>query len=220
MVPPHGHVDGQTFREWLSSTWAAVVAHPDPEEYARHVRAGTGVDYSEGLRASDPKRVGVYFSKHSTFKAKEYQHIVPEEWSEPGTTPGRFWGYWRLAKHVAVVEVDQDDATLAGRTLRRWSDAKGVTREVTRPRVPGGRAISKYPEVIGLAGAYLVESRPEPKYRKTRMRARRMRNNRGFVLVNDGARMATDLARVLFDRRAAKGEFLVGLGGPAETQDQ
>lgn len=197
MVPPHGTADGLPFRQWLSLAWAEIVDHPDPKEFRKHLLAGTGVDYAEGLKASDPRRVAVYFLKHSTFKDKAYQHIVPEEWHEPGTTPGRFWGYWRLRKHTATVEVDQDNGTLAGRTLRRWSAAQQVTREVTRPRVKGGRAISKYPTVIGLAGAQLVESRAAPKYRTTRTRARRMRDNRGFVLVNDAPAMASQLARYL-----------------------
>lgn len=198
MVPPHGESDdGMPFRQWVSWAWADIVAHPDPEERRKHLLAGTGVDYAEGLRASDPRRVGVYFLKHSTFKDKAYQHIVPEEWHEPGTTPGRFWGYWALRKHTATVEVDQRNGDLAGRTLRRWSAAQQVTREVTRPRVKGGRVICKYAEVIGLAGAQLVESRGEPTYRKTRTRARRMRSNRGFVMVNDGPAMATQLARYL-----------------------
>ncbi len=214
MVPPHGTVDSMPFREWISQTWADVVAHPDPEEYGRHVRAGTGVDYAEGLRASDPKRVGVYFSKHSTFADKEYQHVVPEEWQEPGSTPGRFWGYWGLRKVAAVVEVDQADGIAAGRTLRRWSRAQGVTREVTRPRVRGGRVIPKYADVQGLAGAYLLESRPEPRYRKTRVRAGRMASNRGFVMVTSGPGMASQLARYLDQRRAAAANS-GGLGGLA-----
>lgn len=201
IVPPHGEADGMPFRQWVSWAWADIVAHPDPEERRKHLLAGTGVDYAEGLRATDPRRVGVYFLKHSTFKDKAYQHIVPEEWHEPGTTPGRFWGYWSLRKHTATVEVDERNGDLAGRTLRRWSAAQQVTREVSRPRVKGGRVISKYPEVIGLAGAQLVESRGEPKYRKTRTRARRMRANRGFVMVNDGPAMASQLARYL-DQRA------------------
>ena len=197
MVPPHGQVNGQNFASWLSLTWAAVVAHPNPEEYARHLVAGTGLDYAEGLRASDPKRIAVYFTKHSTFVDKEYQHAIPEEWQTLGAGPGRFWGYWGLDRHAAVVEVDQENGVLAGRTLRRWAGAKGVTREVSRPRVKGGRVLPKYAEVIGLAGAQLIAARSKPKYRSVRTKARRMRRNRGFVMVNDGAAMASQLARYL-----------------------
>lgn len=198
MTPPHGtSKDGLIFREWLSRTWADVVAHPEPDEYARHVRAGTGVDYAEGQRARDPKRVGVYFSKHASFAAKEYQHVVPVEWEEPGNTPGRFWGYWGLRKKTVVVEVEPAVAVIAGRTLRRWAAAQRVTHEVTRPRVRRGRAVSAYQEVVGLAGKLLLESQEPTRYRKTRTRARRMRSNRGFVMVNSGPEMASQLARYL-----------------------
>lgn len=204
MVPPHGTVAGLAFREWLSQAWADIVGHPDPEEYARHLVAGTGVDYAEGLRARDPKRVAVYFVKHSTFRDKEYQHIVPEPWREPGRGPGRFWGYWGLQPHTATVEVSQEDAVIAGRTLRRWAAAQQVTCEVARRRVRGGRPISKYADVIGLAGAQLIASRGEPRYRKSRSRVRRMASGRGFVMVNSGALMASQLARYLDQVRISR----------------
>jgi hypothetical protein len=201
MVPPHGFRDGMPFYLWVRRAWADIVAHPDPAEYAKHLDAGTRVDYGEGLRASDPKRVAVYFSKHSTFRDKEYQHVVPPEWREPGNGPGRFWGYWGLERHSATVEVSQSDAVIAGRTLRRWSAAQQVTREVSRPRVKGGRAISQYPEVIGLAGAQFLAARSETRYRTCRTRARRMGNGRGYVMVNNGAEMASQLARYLDQAR-------------------
>lgn len=197
MVPPHGQAGGVVFRQWVSQIWADVVAHPDPQQYANHLRAGTGLDYAEGLRASDPKRVAVYFTKHSTFRDKEYQHVVPEEWLTPETGPGRFWGYWGLQHGSAVVEVSQQDAVTAGRTLRRWSHAQRVTHQVSRPRTPGGRVLSRYPEVVGLAGALLMASQKPTKYRESRGRVHRMKANRGFVMVNDGSAMVSQLARYL-----------------------
>lgn len=204
MVPPHGRTADQwAFGAWLSYTWADIVAHPDPEQRRKHVRAGTGIDFAEGLRASDPKRVAVYFTKHAQFAAKEYQHIVPEPWQEPGCGPGRFWGYWGLEKAAAVVELDQADGVLAGRTLRRWARAQGVTREVSVWRTKGGRALSEYPEVQGLAGAELLAGQHKARKRKVRRRARRMGANRGFVMVNDGAAMTSQLARYLDQVRPA-----------------
>lgn len=41
----------------------------------------------KGLQARDPKRLAIYFTKHSSPNmdgAKEYQHNVPELWREPG----------------------------------------------------------------------------------------------------------------------------------------
>jgi hypothetical protein len=197
MAPPHGEVDGQQFRQWLSRTWAEVVAHPDAEEYRRHLLAGTAIDYVEGMKAADPRRIATYFSKHSQFKAKEYQHRVPDEWAESGVSVGRFWGYWGLEVATAVVELGQAEATVAARTMRRWADAQQVTREVSRPRVRRGRVCTDQHEVIGLAGAYLVESRKAPRMRRSRTRARRMRGNRGFVVVNNGPEIASQLARYL-----------------------
>jgi hypothetical protein len=184
--PPHGtaaigkrHVvgEGLAFREWLSIVWADVVDHPDQEQRRRHVLAGTGVDYAEGLRATDPRRVAVYFTKHGSFQAKEYQHCVPELWQAPGKGPGRFWGYWALVKARAGAELTPMDAVKVARTLRRWARAQGTTRQVTRPRVE--------------------QATGRVRYRNTRVRVARCKNGRGWVSVNDGPAFAATLARLL-----------------------
>lgn len=194
--PPHQLVDGRNFRDWVSRTWADVVGHPDPDEYERHVRAGTGLDFNEGLKASDPRRVAVYFTKHGAFQAKEYQHCVPAEWQEPGKGPGRFWGYWGLSPKVATRKVSPTIGTMAGRIVRRWSRAQQVTRQVSRPRAKGGVPVSKYPEVVGLAGAMFMRSR-KITYRVTRVRAVRCHNGRGWISVNSGPDFAFELAAAL-----------------------
>lgn len=176
--PPHGeNNDGESFRTWVSRAWAEIVAHPDPEEFGRHVRAGTGVDWNEGLRSTDPKRVAVYFTKHGAFAAKEYQHCVPEAWQTPGQGPGRFWGYWGLDVAATTVEVTPQDAIKASRTIRRWARAQGTTRQVTRPRVE--------------------QATGRIRYRNTRTRVKRLAGGRGFVSVNDGAQFASAIARHL-----------------------
>ena len=126
VVPDGRTAEGKQFREWLSAAWAAVVNHPDPEEYRRHQLAGTGVDYAEGLRSRDPRRIAVYFSKHGLYAAKGYQNQVPDEWQEPGKGPGRFWGVWGLKRCAKAVEVDPEgrhdgrpgDAPLGSRSGR------------------------------------------------------------------------------------------------------
>ncbi len=133
MCPPRGRARrgrfaGMPFPEWLSHMWAAIVDHPDPVEYDNHVRAGTGVDYREGLRAYDPKRLAVYFLKHGLFTAKDYQNTVPAEWQGPGDGPGRFWGYWRMKRVVARVELADDQAPKAARLMRKWARAQGPAR--------------------------------------------------------------------------------------------
>lgn len=210
LVPPHGTARipaararkvswigaGLTFKHWLSAVWADIVDHPDPDERANHQAAGTNVKFSEGLRMTDPKRVAVYFTKHGSFSAKEYQHRVPEPWQAPGKGPGRFWGYWGLQRVTVGVEVTPEEATRAARIARRWARAQGTTREVIVRRTKGGAIRSELAEVIGLAGAQLVAART-PSRRRVRRRVRRLGNGRGFVSVNDGAAYATSIAQSL-----------------------
>lgn len=209
MVPPHGLSRtpgdraraaarvgaGRPFREWLSEVWADIVDHPDAEEKRRHRLAGTGVDFAEGLRATDPKRVAVYFTKHGGLVGKEYQHCVPEEWRAPGQGPGRFWGYWHLERVRVAVEIAPEDAVQAARIARRWARAQGTTRLVTVTRTKGGQAQPKE-LVIGLAGARLMERGPTRR-RKVRRRVRRFGNGRGFVSVPNGQLFAVEISRAL-----------------------
>lgn len=212
MIPPYGVAgaarragarrkraavgDGLPFPQWLSATWADIVSHPDPVERMRHERAGTGVDFAEGLRASDPRRVAVYFLKHGGASGKEYQHVLPAPWRVPGRGPGRWWGYWHLSPVVAAREVPVGDAIRAARILRRWSRAQGVTRQVRVPRIRGGAIRSELAEVVGLAGAQAVAAR-RPRYRSVRRPVERMSGGTGWVAVNDGAAMGSQLARAL-----------------------
>ena len=169
--------DGLPFREWLSAVWADIVGHPDPEERSRHLAAGTGVDYAEGMRSSDPRRLAVYFTKHGTYRDKEYQHEVPEAWRRPGHGPGRFWGYWGLKVSTAAVELDWDDYIALARTLRRYARSQKALAVVTVRRVDTR------------TGAV--------RERKVRRRVRRFRHQAGFLVVRDGPAMAAALARLL-----------------------
>ena len=197
-VVPQGTAGGRQFREWLSATWAAVVDHPDAEEFRRHQLAGTGVDYAAGLRARDPRRIAVYFSKHGLYAAKGYQNEVPPEWRERGKGPGRFWGVWGLQRCARAVEVAPQTATMAARVMRRWAAAQDVTREVRAPRYEGGHRLeSAYPDVIGLAGAQLVAAYRPCQYRRVRRRAKRLPRGRGWISVNDGPAFALEVARYM-----------------------
>lgn len=192
-VPPHGRAgelrrvtrvrrrsavgDGLQFREWLSAVWADIVAHPDPEQRRRHLAAGTGVDYAEGMRASDPRRLAVYFTKHGTYRDKEYQHEVPELWRRPGHGPGRFWGYWGLEVATAGVELSWDNYLTLARTLRRYARSQGVT------------AVETVWRVDTRTGAV--------RKRRVRRRVQRFRHQSGFLVVNDGPGLAATVARLL-----------------------
>jgi hypothetical protein len=66
-----------------------AINHPDPEQKASHRLAGTAIDVLGGPRACDPKRLAIYFTKHSspnTLSSKEYQHIVPKLWRPPDSS--------------------------------------------------------------------------------------------------------------------------------------
>jgi hypothetical protein len=193
--------DGLPFNRWLSVTWADIVAHPDPEERARHLAAGTNVEWQIGLRASDPRRVAAYFSKHGQFAAKEYQNWPPPEWGETGT--GRYWGYLGLDKATATVEVRLPEADRIARTLRRWSRQRHrqgqapLLREARVPRYRGGHRVETDLPVVGLAGALLAAAY-RPRKRRVRRRTVYMRHGpAGFVSVNDGPAMASVLARLI-----------------------
>lgn len=202
MVPPHGKARrgrnaGRKFKQWLSHTWAEIVAHPDPIEFELHLGAGTRIDYADGLKATDPQRVATYFAKHGSFRAKEYQHIVPAEWQTPGDGPGRFWGYMNMRRIVHGVELDHDRATIAARTLRRWARAAGVTNQIAAPRYRNGKLTPAAVVIEGLAGAQ--EYGVAPRFRSQRRRVKRMggKFGAGWIASNDGPRLASDLSRYL-----------------------
>lgn len=175
MVPPNN----PTFKTWLSNTWADIVGETDPAEHAKHVKAGTAVDYGKALRSTDPKRIAVYFSKHSSpnsHGAKEYQNQPPDFWVQSGSV-GRFWGRWGLESVVATKEVSEQQAVFIARVLRKWSKANNKPRKVHvwRVRIKTGVVYQ----------------------RKVFRRNKRMKKTQGFCSVNDGSTMGKQLARAL-----------------------
>lgn len=189
---------GRGFAQWLSETWAQIVDHPDPEQKARHRLAGTAIDVRNGLKACDPKRLAIYFTKHSSPNLhgdKEYQHIVPELWRRPGRGPGRFWGVYGLKKAIAVVEVAQDTYLAARRIVRRWSRSQAVYGDSGRrfptavvPRT-STRLVTRIDRDTGIVA-------------HRRVRRRRTLCNQGglaggYALVNDGPAFAVQLARAI-----------------------
>ena len=189
---------GRAFAQWLSETWAQVVDHPDAEQKARHRLAGTAIDVRNGLRACDPKRLAIYFTKHSSpniYGHKEYQHIVPELWRGPGRGPGRFWGVYGLKKALTAVEVPQDAYIAARRIVRRWSRSQAVY----------GDSGSRFPtSVVPRTATRLVTRiiRGTGVVAHRRVRRRRTLCNQGglaggYALVNDGPAFASCLAKAL-----------------------
>jgi hypothetical protein len=189
---------GRKFRNWLSQEWADIVAHPDPEQRARHLLAGTAVDILKGLRACDPKRLAIYFTKHSSpnkLPGKGYQHIVPEAWRQPGHGPGRFWGVHGLRRATAVVEIPLDAYLTIRRIIRRYSRSQAVYGDCTR----------RFPTMVVPRMARVAVPRVDSqtgKVRHRRVRRRRLVCNQGglaggYLLVNDGPAFASQLAAAL-----------------------
>ncbi len=143
---PHFHLlapipIGVQFPEWLSKTWAEIVNHPNPEEKAKHLLAGTGTDIAKGINVDNPLRISFYFSKHSSANKgpKEYQNIPPSQWIEAGSV-GRFWGYWGLRTAILKRGISDENALYVARVLRRWQRAhrKVVVRKIWRTNTRTG----------------------------------------------------------------------------------
>jgi hypothetical protein len=151
---PHLHLysacgSDRGFREWVSLAWTCSVfglraKRREGETWMQlvervrgkygdqvgdHLEAGAGIDWAEGIRASDPKRLAVYFLKratgHNLGADKEYQHYVPEAWREAEAGPGRFWGYSGLDKCTQEVALHPGHFVALRRLLRRWAAANG-----------------------------------------------------------------------------------------------
>lgn len=192
-VTPPADVAQGDFHRWVSATWAAVVGHPDVEERRKHEAAGTRVDRKEGIRAKDPKRLAVYFTKHGgAAGGKEYQHRMPLAWrldvlgydaalgyAGPAQGGPRFWGNPGVPVVRREVYVSKETYVRFRRALRKHSEAQQLRRTV---RVPRG-----------------VDRRTgEVTYRTVTRSKRHLAAggmNGGFLLVNDGPALAAALAR-------------------------
>ena len=202
---PHVHIlasvpaldsTGLRFELWLSRAWTEIVNPPDPTEYAKHLAAGTAIDFSAATTSIDPRRIAIYFLKHGTKTVddKEYQHVVPEAWRSPGAGPGRFWGVWGLETASVVLRLDYDDYVAAKRVLRRLAIAGARKVAYQRAMHDARRA--------GLSPAACVRYASRAKGRRVRVLAGGSMVG-GFLLVNDGVRLADDLARWLRTLRTA-----------------
>lgn len=184
------------FETWLSLTWAELCADSlSPRDRAayvalgeadRHALAGTGVDFGEASKYSDPRRTAIYFLKHSakTQDDKEYQHIVPALWRAEGAGPGRFWGYWGLRRAVGVVEVSWSDFVHARRVLRHVAKARQSQMAISRLRAAGDAR-----DDLGVVRGLRELRRPQVRSFGSK--------GGGWVLVNDGLGLAYDLGRAL-----------------------
>lgn len=191
--------DGLSYSQWLGVVWAEIVDHPDPEELENHKKAGTSLDYAEGMRTSDPKRLAVYFAKHGTYADKEYQHTVPEEWRLPGKGPGRFWGYRGLEVSTSAVEIAWDEYQLLSRTLRKMSARTKIWDQSLNDGRGGHRWVKAVRKVSVPRGVQVDPETGEVTYRQIRSVRRpvqRFVRTSGFLCVNDGPKLAKTLSRL------------------------
>jgi hypothetical protein len=177
-------VHSHRFEEWLSWVWADIVgADVESGEFARHLAAGTGVDFAAAGRYRDHRRIGLYFLKHGTKTAddKEFQHVVPDLWRQPGSGPGRFWGFWGLRRTDVVVPVDVRQYIAARRLLRRAARA--------RARSSSYRRAIRAAERQGLTGSAAVRFAVAASSGRCRTLGARGGLTGGWLLSSDGVRL-------------------------------
>lgn len=163
---------------WHALLRGAVRARSD-SELVRHLRAGTGLDFAQGQRARDPKRLAIYFLKESgAGEAKAYQNEPPAAWIECGEGVGRYWGVKGIDVLEVRFEVDERCYAQLGRVI-------GHLLHVYTPvaRIPVERwTVDEQGQLIRV------------RHRRCR---RRRKQRAGFVMVNDGAAFLRQLARYL-----------------------
>lgn len=204
--PGHGREIEVDFRRWLSITWADIVAHPNAEERRKHRAAGSGVDYAEGVRLTDPRRMAVYFAKYGTAGRKDYQHHVPREWLTSTLVCddcGREYNQDRdecpdcRCLEAELVDTGGGPGRFWGyRGLRPVLAIRQVTPVIG---IAAGRVLRRWYRSKGLTKQVPVvrveQATGRAYYRHSRKRL--FVHNRGFVTVNDGPPFASQLARHL-----------------------
>lgn len=164
------------------------------DEVRKSLAAGTNVDFSEGMRSSDPKRLAIYFAKRTAIHngkssgTKEYQHRVPDAWlMVPGEGPGRFWGARGIATVRTEMTISPEDYLVLRRTLRRWQHAqqRTTTRTVERTNQTTGAVTKRH-----------LRRRYQPGISGGGIKG-------GWVLVNNGPAFAEQLARWVASSAAA-----------------
>ncbi len=196
------------FRTWLSWPGPRSSTTPTPNSAAVIALAGTGVDYAEGIKLTDPRRMAIYFAKYGTSGGKEYQHQVPREWCTAVLV---------CDDCTAEYDADHDDCPECGsleaelvehgsgpgrfwgyRGLRPVLAIRQVTADVG---VQAGRLLRRWYRAKRLTRTVTVERVEQATgrvyTRRSRVRKRLFARGRGFACVNDGPAFASQLARQL-----------------------
>jgi hypothetical protein len=178
---PHTHIltsiasDLGLFQLWVSKVWSEIVDHQDPDQRAKHLLAGTGVQAWYDFYRDKPYLIAVYFGKHASPSkggVKDYQNKPPQLWIDAGKI-GRFWGYWGLKPSKAKAQLTREDSLFIQRTLRRWYQAN------SKPKKFRVRRVNQKTGVIT--------------YRRITRRPKRLSNQGGFISVPNGKEMTLKL---------------------------
>jgi hypothetical protein len=223
-VVPQGNRVTVDFARWLSISWAEVVDHPDEQQFRNHLLAGTGVDYAQGIKLTDPRRMALYFSKYGQGGTKEYQNQVPAEWVDAvAVCLAEDCGEQYDADLHECPICGEPEASIDYRgSVGRFWGVRGLrpavaVRQVTPAigviagrlarrwyRSKGHTRVVSRPRVQRPTGEPLIDAQlaavgvgGRVRYRRSRSRKELFRNGRGFLCVNDGPAFASQLARYL-----------------------
>ena len=184
LTPLPAMIGSEPVREWFARSWYEIVASGDE----RHRRAGTAVDWSEGLRMQDANRAAAYFTGYSAGKAtgKAYQDVAPEDWANENGSVGRWWGVIGMTATTAEARVTADDLVRTKRLLRGVLNGQKRMRKVTVRRVD-------------LTTGEISYRRVTRRYRLTSLNGGA---RSGFTfLTNDGPALTIAIARALDTER-------------------
>jgi len=184
LTPLPAMIGDETTREWFARNWYEVVGSGDE----RHLRAGTAVDWSEGLRMMDANRAAAYFTGYSAGKqdAKSYQDEAPEGWCNDNGSVGRWWGVMGMETVTAEARVTSDQIIQAKRLLRGVLAGQKRTRKTTVRRIDRATGEIRYRKVS----------------RRYRLSSLNGGAKAGFTfLTNDGPALTIELARALDTER-------------------
>lgn len=145
LLPLPPSIGSESIQQWVSRSWYETVGSDDP----RHLVAGTGIDWTEGLRMIDPGRIARYFTGHAApngRSSKEYQNEAPQAWIDARDV-GRFWGYWNLKKVRVAVPLDERRIIEIRRILRGLDRSRRRTRVHRVMRVNHSTGVVHYRNV-------------------------------------------------------------------------
>lgn len=184
-------------RSWLQIRHhRAVPVRPPrlPQEHAYNSIASPQIMPSETPRIVCLHDSGLNRTRQPPEQARYYRSSahVPVIFGSPG------WGYRGLRPVLAIRQVTPAVGIATGRVLRRWYRAKGLTKQITVQRIE--RATGRI------------------RCRRCRKRKQLLTHNRGFVIVNDGPAVASQLARYL-NGFAGTSSRRPHRGGPARHYD-